>query len=91
LLLDATQALHRIFDRVDSFLKDDLLRAMLEFLAGEPAPMRQRPMAAAAVNSAVPQQEGNQLLAFAAKIVPPRGTSKATKTSLYFPWSALRA
>ena len=42
---------------------------MLEALAGKPAPMRQRPMAAAVVNPAVAQQEGEQLLAFAAQIV----------------------
>ena len=59
----------RIVDRVDAFLKDDLLRGMLELLMGQPAPMRQRPVAAASVNPAVPEQEGKQLLAFAAKIV----------------------
>ena len=69
LLLEPAQALKRVFDRVDPFLKDDLLRGMFELLAGQPAPMRQRPMAASAVNPAVPQQEGKQLLAFAAKIV----------------------
>jgi hypothetical protein len=78
LLLEAALPLERIFDRVDPFLKDDLLRGMFELLAGEPAPMRQRPMAASAVNPAVPQQEGEQLLAFAAKVIrrrfagPPR-------------------
>ena len=56
------------------FLKDDLLRGMLELLAGEPAPMRQRPMTASAVDAAVAQQEGQQLLAFAAKIVSRRLT-----------------
>jgi hypothetical protein len=45
---------------------------MLELLAGKPAPVRQRPMTAAAVNPAVPQQEGKQLLAFAAKVVRSR-------------------
>jgi RuvA, C-terminal domain len=50
LFLEATQALNRIFDRVDPFLKDDLLRGMFELLAGKPTPMRQRPMAASAVN-----------------------------------------
>ena len=69
LLLEAAQALERILDRVDRFLKDDLLRGMLELLTGEPAPMRQRPMAAAAVNPAVPQQERKKLLALAPKIV----------------------
>jgi hypothetical protein len=59
----------RIVDRVDAFLKDDLLRGMLELLMGQPAPMRPRPVAAASVNPAVPEQEGKQLLAFAAKIV----------------------
>ena len=62
LFLEATQALNRIFDRVDPFLKDDLLRGMFELLAGKPTPMRQRPMAASAVNPTVPQQKGKQLL-----------------------------
>ncbi len=69
LFLDATQALNRIFDRVDLFLKDDLLRGMFELLVGKPAPMRQGPRAASAVNPAVPRQEGKQLLALATKIV----------------------
>ncbi len=69
MLLKATQALKRIFDRVDPFLKDDLLRGMVELLTGEPAPMRQRPVAAAAVNPAVPQQERKKLLALSPKIV----------------------
>jgi len=38
LFLEATQALNRIFDRVDPFLKDDLLRGMFELLAGKPTP-----------------------------------------------------
>jgi hypothetical protein len=59
LLLQAAQTLNRIFDCVDPFLKDDLLRGMLERLTGQPAPMRKRPMAASAVNPAVPQQEGS--------------------------------
>ena len=72
LLLEPARALKRIFDRVDPFLKDDLLRAMFELLASQPAPMRQSPMATSGVNSAVTQQEGKQLLAFAAKIVARR-------------------
>jgi hypothetical protein len=32
LFLEATQALNRIFDRVDLFLKDDLLRGVFELL-----------------------------------------------------------
>ena len=51
MFLKATQALKSIFDRVNAFLKDDLLRGTLELLAGKPAPMRQSPMAASAVNS----------------------------------------
>jgi hypothetical protein len=51
--------LERIFDCVNAFLKDDLLGDMLELLIGQPAPMRQRPMAASAVNPAVTQQEGS--------------------------------
>jgi hypothetical protein len=69
-VLEAAQALERIFDRVNALLKDDLLRGMLELLIGQPAPMRQRPMTASALNPAVPQQEGKKLLAFAAKVVP---------------------
>jgi len=46
LLLQATQFLKRIFDCIDPFLKDDLLGGVLELLAGEPAPVRKRPMAA---------------------------------------------
>ena len=45
---------------------------MVELLMGQPAPMRDKPMAASAVNPAVPQQEGKQLLAFAPKIVSRR-------------------
>jgi hypothetical protein len=48
LLLETAQALQRIFDGIDPFLKDDLLRNVIELLTGKPAPMRQRPMAAAA-------------------------------------------
>jgi hypothetical protein len=45
---------------------------MLELLMGQPAPMRQCPMAAAAVNPAMPEQEREKLLALAPKIVPRR-------------------
>jgi hypothetical protein len=69
LLLDATQALKRSFDRIDPFLKDNLLRGMVELLAGEPAPMRQRPVAAAAVNPAMPEEEREKLLALSPKVV----------------------
>ena len=62
MLLDATQALKRIFDRVDPFLKDDLLRGMVELLTGEPTPMRQRPVAATTVNPVVPEEERKKLL-----------------------------
>ncbi len=72
MLLEAAQALKSIFDRVDPLLKDDLLGGMLELLAGEPAPVCKRPMAAAAVDPAVPQQEGEKLLALSPKIVPRR-------------------
>jgi hypothetical protein len=41
---------------------------MLELLTGQPAPMRQRPMAASAVNQAMPQQEGKKLLALTASL-----------------------
>jgi hypothetical protein len=42
---------------------------VIEFLAGEPASMRQRPAAAAAVNPIAPQQEGKKPLALSSKIV----------------------
>ena len=48
LFLETAQALKSIFDRIDLFLKDDLLRNVIELLTGEPTPMRQRPVAAAA-------------------------------------------
>ena len=70
--LETAQALKRIFDRIDPFLKDDLLGCMLELLAGEPAPMRQRPVPAAAVNPAMPEEEGEKLLTLSPKIVPRR-------------------
>ena len=57
--------MNRIFDRVDPFLKDDLLRGMFELLVGEPTPMRQRPTAASVVNPAELQQEGKQRLSAA--------------------------
>ena len=72
MLLEAAQSLERIFDRVDPFLKDNLLCSVFELLIGQPAPMRQRPVSASAVNPTVPQQEGKQLLAFAPKIVSRR-------------------
>jgi hypothetical protein len=40
LLLEATQSLKRVFDRIDPFLKDNLLRDVFELLAGEPASVR---------------------------------------------------
>jgi hypothetical protein len=67
--LNAAQALERIFDCVNALLKDDLLRGMLELLMGQPAPMRQCPMAASDINPAMPQQKRKQLLALAAKVV----------------------
>ena len=54
-MFQPVQALIGISDRVDGLLKDDLLSGMLERLLGKPASMRQRPMAAAAVNPAVAQ------------------------------------
>ena len=72
MLLEPAQALKRIFDRVDAFLKDDLLRGMVELLTGKPAPMRQRPVAASAVDATVPEQEGKKLLALSPKIVSRR-------------------
>jgi hypothetical protein len=46
--------LKSILDRVDPFLKDNLPRGMFELPVGESTPMRQRPMAASAVNLAMP-------------------------------------
>ena len=45
---------------------------MVETLTGKPAPMRQRPVAASAVDAAVPEQEGKKLLALAPEIVSGR-------------------
>jgi hypothetical protein len=39
LLIEAAQAGGGILDRVDGILEDDLLRRVLEGLAGEPTPM----------------------------------------------------
>ena len=79
MLLEPPPALERIFDCVDALLKDDLLRGMIELLMGQPAPMRQRPMAASAVNPAVPQQKGEQVLARPTKIVSRRRLAGADK------------
>jgi hypothetical protein len=57
-------------NQLDAFLEDDLLRRMLERLPGEPTPMRQRPMTAAAVDPPTTQQERKQLLAFATQNHP---------------------
>jgi len=65
LLFQAMQSLRSVLDRVDAFLEHDLLRCMLERLPGEPTPMRQRPMTAAAADPPTTQQERKQLLAFA--------------------------
>jgi hypothetical protein len=51
------QSLRSVLDRVDAFLEDDLLRRMLEGLPGEPTPMCQRPMTAAAIDPSTTQQE----------------------------------
>jgi hypothetical protein len=69
LLLEATQTLKSIFDRVDPLLKDDLLGGTLELLAREPAAVRQRPVAAAAVNPAMSEEEREKLLALSPKVV----------------------
>src|SRR5262245_44213928 len=42
---------------------------MFEALAGKPAPVRQGPMTTARVDPAMPQKEGEELLAFAAQVV----------------------
>jgi hypothetical protein len=85
LLLEEAQALNGVFDRVDAFLKDHLLRCMLEILAGEPAPMRQRPMPASAANPSVPQQKGKQLLAFAVKVVRDRFAARTRSRTVSAP------
>jgi hypothetical protein len=69
LLFQAMQSLRSVLDRVDAFLEHDLLRCMLERLPGEPMPMRQRPMTAAAVDPPTTQQERKHLLAFATQII----------------------
>src|SRR5882757_8741784 len=69
LLLKAPPPRNRILDRIDPVLEDDLLSGMLERLAGQPAPMRQCPMAAAAVDPAMAQQKREQLLPLTAQIV----------------------
>jgi hypothetical protein len=69
LLLQAVQRLRRIRNRVDGLLEDNLLRGMIEALLGQPAPVHQCPMTAAAVNPAMPQWKREQLLALAAQIV----------------------
>ncbi len=69
MLLETAQAPERVLDRVDAFLKDDLLRRVLELLIGQPTAVRQGPVAGDAVNPAVPQQERKKLLAFAPKVV----------------------
>ena len=45
MLLKAAQALERVLDRIDAFLKDDLLRRVLELLIGQPTAVRQGPVA----------------------------------------------
>jgi hypothetical protein len=54
-LFQTAQTPSGILDHVDPLLKDDLLGGMLEGLLGEPAPVRQYPMTAPAVNSAMAQ------------------------------------
>ena len=63
------QPLSRVLDRVDTLLEDDLLRWMLEALPGKPAPMRQSPVTACAVDASLPQQKGQQLLTLATQVV----------------------
>jgi hypothetical protein len=50
LLFQALPAPIGVDDRIDGFLKDDLLSGMLEALLGEPSPMCQRPMTAVAAS-----------------------------------------
>jgi hypothetical protein len=57
LRLETAPMLQRVFNRMDPFLKDDLLGSTVEPLIAKPAPMRQSPVATT-VNPAVPQQEG---------------------------------
>jgi hypothetical protein len=71
--LETAQALERVLDRVDGFLKDDLLRDLLECLAGEPATVPRNRTSPVRPPSAI--ATACFLLA----------TSKATKTSLCFP------
>lgn len=69
LLSSGGTTLDRILDSVDLLLVHNLLRRMLEALAGKPAPVRQCPMAATSINPAMAQEEGKELLAFAAQVV----------------------
>src|SRR5512134_4061633 len=64
LLIEAAQAGGGILDRLDGVLEDDLLRRVLELLAGEPTPMGQAPMLAAAEHPTMTKQERQQLLSF---------------------------
>jgi len=57
-----------ILDRVDGVLEDDRLRRVLEPLIGEPAPMRQAPTIAPGEDTAVTQQQRQQLLALLAQV-----------------------
>lgn len=56
-------------DGLDLILEDDLLRRVLEGLTGKPAPVGQRRVTAALIVPPVPEQEGEQLLAFATQVV----------------------
>src|SRR5512144_3076477 len=68
LLIETAQAGGGILDRIDGVLEDDLLRRVLELLAGEPTPMGQAPMLAAAEHPTMTKQERQQLLSFLAQI-----------------------
>ena len=58
-----------IFDRIEPVLEDDLLRRVVEFLIGQPAPMGHRPVLAAVKDAAVPQQKRQQLLSLPAQVL----------------------
>src|SRR5512134_358955 len=57
-----------IFDRIHRILEDDLLRRVLELLAGKPTQMGQAPMLAAAEHPTMTKQERQQWLSFLAQI-----------------------
>src|SRR5262249_57227945 len=69
LLLEPAQPLDSILDCRDGVLEDDLLRGMNEALRGQPAVIRTGPVIPNCEDPAMLQQERQQLLALATKIL----------------------